>query len=688
MANTISILLKAKDEASAIINKMGEEFSSTLKRSTLAVGGVGLALSAYEKSSVDMAKNLVGSSKAIARQTGETVEQSSRLLYVFGRVGVEADQMQVAFRTLSQRIDDARNSSSANALKQEELRNKIEAARIQITQINEEMARNGDESGALQNKLASLTTTVKGYEESLKDAGNPLAELNVQTQNADGSNRSFHDILLQIADRFKEMPSGVEKTATAVDLFGRQGDSMVKVLDQGKDGIIELEKQADKLGLTLTDKTIGAIAEYSQAQRDLKETTEGLMLKVGTLTAPVMTEYNKKLNEMIELFVESDTPMKDAVVNILAFGGPIASGAAAVMGFVASLTEAKPALGGMFKIFRNPLIIAFGLALGAAGVGLGQLEKKLGSWNAVMDYADKKVGEAADKVREFLEPSFNRLGDTLESRVLPMLQRLWTEVIEPLIPVIGILLVGAIWLLINGLTLLLEVGTPLIQFLIDNKEAVLGLAAGVGTLWLTMKAKEGIDEFVAGFTRGRGAADKMIAKLIGEKGLQSVLTGFTGWGIFAAAAIALIVSVQLAVQALADEVNKTLDAIDKANKASDKNMKEAKEQRDAGKISQEEYTRRIRVQAKLDNQRVKDATTGFFGLPGFASGTDYAPGGMALVGEQGPELVNLPRGSQVKTAGATRQALGAGVTIQNLNVYNNIDAQAVAEDIAWRLATA
>ena len=31
----------------------------------------------------------------------------------------------------------------------------------------------------------------------------------------------------------------------------------------------------------------------------------------------------------------------------------------------------------------------------------------------------------------------------------------------------------------------------------------------------------------------------------------------------------------------------------------------------------------------------------------FALGTNYAPGGISLVGEQGPELVNLPRGSQV-----------------------------------------
>ncbi|MEJ5020614.1 phage tail length tape measure family protein [Ochrobactrum vermis] len=35
------------------------------------------------------------------------------------------------------------------------------------------------------------------------------------------------------------------------------------------------------------------------------------------------------------------------------------------------------------------------------------------------------------------------------------------------------------------------------------------------------------------------------------------------------------------------------------------------------------------------------------GIPGFATGTNSAPGGMALVGERGPELLNIPRGAQV-----------------------------------------
>lgn len=56
---------------------------------------------------------------------------------------------------------------------------------------------------------------------------------------------------------------------------------------------------------------------------------------------------------------------------------------------------------------------------------------------------------------------------------------------------------------------------------------------------------------------------------------------------------------------------------------------------------------------------------GFFGaifgglgrLLGFAKGTNYAPGGVAMVGEEGPELVELPRGSRVNTANETRRMM-------------------------------
>src|SRR5574344_2064384 len=54
-------------------------------------------------------------------------------------------------------------------------------------------------------------------------------------------------------------------------------------------------------------------------------------------------------------------------------------------------------------------------------------------------------------------------------------------------------------------------------------------------------------------------------------------------------------------------------------------------------------------------------TGGISSLFRFAGGTDSAPGGVALVGEEGPELVDLPKGAAVHTADETQDILSNGM---------------------------
>jgi hypothetical protein len=60
---------------------------------------------------------------------------------------------------------------------------------------------------------------------------------------------------------------------------------------------------------------------------------------------------------------------------------------------------------------------------------------------------------------------------------------------------------------------------------------------------------------------------------------------------------------------------------------------------------------------------------------GFAGGTNFAPGGLSMVGERGPELVNLPRGSQVIPMG------NQGINIQ---VAGTTRIRGRDLEIAWR----
>jgi hypothetical protein len=76
----------------------------------------------------------------------------------------------------------------------------------------------------------------------------------------------------------------------------------------------------------------------------------------------------------------------------------------------------------------------------------------------------------------------------------------------------------------------------------------------------------------------------------------------------------------------------------------------------------------------------------FPAIPGFANGTFSAPGGLALVGERGTELVNLPRGSQVSTAQETKAMLGGGSGAMDVRVFVDQDGnwQGTVERISDR----
>ncbi|RAJ28866.1 phage tail tape measure protein [Pedobacter cryoconitis] len=53
-----------------------------------------------------------------------------------------------------------------------------------------------------------------------------------------------------------------------------------------------------------------------------------------------------------------------------------------------------------------------------------------------------------------------------------------------------------------------------------------------------------------------------------------------------------------------------------------------------------------------------------YGVAHYAMGTNYAPGGVALVGEQGPELVNLPMGSQVVPNHDVMRSINGNANVQ------------------------
>ena len=77
-------------------------------------------------------------------------------------------------------------------------------------------------------------------------------------------------------------------------------------------------------------------------------------------------------------------------------------------------------------------------------------------------------------------------------------------------------------------------------------------------------------------------------------------------------------------------------------------------------------------------------------IPRLWKGTNFTIGGPTLVGEQGPELVNMPRGASVMPAHKTRSALeGVGRTEvvgrQTANIYVELDGRTLTKVVGANL---
>lgn len=367
------------DNADQNVQKLGAsaddsfaKFQQGAKVAATGLAVVGVGLTAYSKNAIDFTEDLVKSSKSLGTQIGVSTTEASQLVAAFGRMGIAADSASQMFGIFSKQITAAQNSSESDRIAQESLAIQVKQTQADIKDTTAEIKKNGDASGELGLKVDSLKNKLSGLEDQQQQSGNAFEQLGISLTNADGTAASFTTILGETADKFKAMPDGVEKTTLAMQLFGRSGKDMIKVLNLGSAGIQDLEKQADALGLTLNAGTITSINKLINVQKDLKEQTDAMKIAVGTATAPVLANFDTKVNDMVGHLLNAHGAIHTATVDVLAFGGPVAGAASAIIGFAANLDQAQAilmklgtGLSGMVELMRSPWVLAF-VAAGVA----------------------------------------------------------------------------------------------------------------------------------------------------------------------------------------------------------------------------------------------------------------------------------------------------------------------------------
>lgn len=156
------------------------------------------------------------------------------------------------------------------------------------------------EMSDLEKAIGRLAVKQQDYAEGQADAVALFDALGIAVRDARGNFRGAEDMLTDLADVFASLPDGAQKTALAIDLFGRAGQNLLPFLNQGGDRIRELNAQADALGITLSSETAAAAGQFND-QIDV------LSFAIKGLTAQVMSELIGDLNALVSGFSEAAT---------------------------------------------------------------------------------------------------------------------------------------------------------------------------------------------------------------------------------------------------------------------------------------------------------------------------------------------------------------------------------------------
>lgn len=260
-----------------------------------------------------------------------------------------------------------------------------------------------------------------------------------------------------------------------------------------------------------------------------------------------------------------------------------------------------------------------------------------------------QIKRTAEQVGEFLGPALKALWETISTELLPALNKLWQEVIQPLLPVLGGAFVLAVRAVVDVLNVLIDVISKLIGFVADFRGAFISLGAVlvgakvVGAITAVKTALVG-----AGGLKAALMSTKAIA---GNKALWA-----NSFGIFSAVAIGAVEKVLRKFREMNDTLARTQEAIS-ANEGSNTIARKRMNQKfKSGEISRDQY---VNFLNNIDN---------------FAKGVRNYSGGMALVGEEGPEIVNLPRGSDVFTNGESKRMVRGGDVDGGKAVENHFHA--------------
>jgi len=158
--------------------------------------------------------------------------------------------------------------------------------------------------------IEGLQTSFKKLSEQLDDANfkginsaTAINRLGIATKNTDGTLKDAEAVFFDIAETMSKMPDGFEKTALAVDIFGKSGTDIIPLINSGKEGLQGLRTEAENLGLIYNEKLTRAAENVNDSMSRVNYAFEGVITTALNELSPAITII---ADDLSDFFTESN----------------------------------------------------------------------------------------------------------------------------------------------------------------------------------------------------------------------------------------------------------------------------------------------------------------------------------------------------------------------------------------------
>lgn len=275
-----NVALKDAEKNASLFAKGMEIGGKALKGVATAAAAAGVAIGGVVAGLVKGATDTAKAGDEIdkmSQKLGMSAEAYQEWDYVLKISGTEMSNMQTGLKTLTNKLDDAKNGSA-------------------------------------------------GAQEMFAKLGLSMGELNTMSR---------EDVFAAVITGFQGMADSTERAALANDLFGKSGQELTPLFNTTAEETQELINKANEYGMVMSQDMVNASAEYVDAQTTLKGALSGLKNQMMSDLLPSLTDVALGLAEVfggdpdkgiaqVQTGIENMmSGISDALPKILELGGQI-----------------------------------------------------------------------------------------------------------------------------------------------------------------------------------------------------------------------------------------------------------------------------------------------------------------------------------------------------------------------------